>query len=108
MTRGTWAARVEDEEFVYDGATREEAIAHALEAFCADIDAGWREAGDYTVHVWSSVVWHERCGNDECGHCAPLEWRHGAVIVSDVAEPSIRVTVYHPDDEETPWRLADD
>jgi len=108
MTRGPWAARVEDEELCYDAHTREDAIASALEAFCADVDAGWRELGDYVVHVWSDVVWHERCDDEDCDHCAGLAPEHGAVIVSDVAVPSVGASVYESTDGEIAWRLEGD
>lgn len=105
---GTWAARVEDEEFVYDGETREEAVARALEMFCEDVDAGHNEPGDYTVHVWSSARWHYRCNDDDCDDCARMEDHHGAVMVSDSPEPSVGVTVYESTDGDIAWRLEGD
>ena len=107
QTNGPWVARVEDEETSFDGSTRMEAVAAALDSFCGDVDAGWNEPGDYTVHVWSGCTfkWHNPDGYHAAGS---MDERHDWVVDACTAEPAALATVYEDTEGEICWRLADD
>ena len=103
---GPWVARVEDEETSHDGTSRMEAIAAALDAFCADVEAGWNDPGDYTVHVWSDCTFRYRDPETP----APGAWHEDHTWKVDTAtvDPVALATIYESTDGEIAWRLADD
>ena len=102
---GPWVARVEHEEPCYDGSSRMEAVAAALDAFCGDVDAGWNDVGDYTVHVWSDCTF--RVGNPDCQVPGGVDERHEWMVDGSTVAPSALASVYESTDGEVVWRLAD-
>jgi len=106
-TPGPWVARVKGEETSHAGASRMEAVAAALDAFCNLVEVGWHDPGDYTVHVWSGCTFRYR---DPDGYIAAgsMSEDHDWVVDESVDEPPALATVYEDTEGDIVWRLADD
>lgn len=99
---GSWAAVVDcrEEDGYQIAATRELAIAAAMESLVEAIDCGHDDAGTWELEVVEGCVWHQRCTDDGCDYCPSGEWEQW--LHDYKARHRVTVEVYAVPDDDPP------